>query len=69
MEVDEWCDNLRAVHSTNEKIWSPKGMGKPKVDIILAIHQLKKELPNVKDCKHMYAHQDNIRANKTTEAK
>ena len=68
-KVEQWCDKLRVVHSINEEIWSPKCMGKPEADIILAIHQLKKDLPNVKDCKHVYAHQDTSRAKKTTDAK
>ena len=55
-EVEQWYDDVRAVHSTNEEIWSPKGIGKPEADIILAIHRLKKELPNAKDYKHVYAH-------------
>ena len=68
-EVEQLCDNLRAAHSTNEKIWRLKVMDKTEADIILAIHQLKKELPNVKDCKYVYAHQDTRRSKKMTEAK
>ena len=44
-------------------------MGKPKADIILAIHQLKKDLPNVNGCKHIYAHQDTRKAKTPAEAK
>jgi hypothetical protein len=57
-EVEQGCNNLRTVHSTNEELRSSKGMGKPKADTILAIHHLKKDLPNVKDCRHVYADQD-----------
>ena len=44
-------------------------MGKQEADIILAIHQLKKDLPNVKECNRIYAHQDTRNAKKLTDAK
>ena len=44
-------------------------MGKPEADIILAIHWLKKDLPNVKECKHVYAHLNTTKAKKMTDAK
>ena len=44
-------------------------MDKPEADIILAIHWLKKDLPNVKECKHVYAHQDTKKAKKPMDAK
>ena len=44
-------------------------MGKPEAGIILAIHHLKKDLPTVKECKHVYAHQDTRNAKKLTETK
>ena len=37
-EVEQWCENLRMVHSTNEEMRSPKDMGKPNSDILLAMH-------------------------------
>ena len=64
IEVEQWCNNLRAVHSTNKELLNPKCMGKPEADIILAIHHLKRDLPNVKECKHLYAHQDTRNAKK-----
>ena len=68
-KVEQWCNNLRAVHSPNEEIWYIKGMGKQEADILLAIHQLREiKLANVKDCKHVYAHKDTRKATKTTEA-
>ena len=60
---------MRTVRITNKEIWSPKDMGKPEADILLAIHHLKKDLPNVKECRHVYAHQDTRNAKKQTEAK
>ena len=68
-EVEQWYDNLRAVHSTNEEIWSPKGMGKSEADRILAIHHLKKDLPNLKEYKHVYARQDTRNTEKPTDVK
>ena len=44
-------------------------MGKPEADIFLAIHQLKRDLPNMKECKHVYAHQHIINAKKPMDAK
>ena len=52
MEVEQWFNNLRAVHSTNEEIWGPRGMGKPEADIILAINHLEKDLSIMKEYKH-----------------
>ena len=67
--MKQWFGDLRAVHSTNKEIWSPKGMDKPEADIILAIHPLKKDLPNVKECKHVYVHQGTRNTKKPTDAK
>ena len=68
-KVEQWCDKLRAIRSTDVEIWSPKGISKPDADIILAIHHLKKDLPNVKECKHVYVHKDTRNVKKPTEAK
>ena len=68
-EVDQWCKNLLAAHSIDEDFLSPKGMGEPKADTILGVHQLKKDLPNVNECKHVYAHQDTQKAKTPAEAK
>ena len=44
-------------------------MGKPEADIILAIHQLKKDLSNMTECKHVDSNQDTRNTKKPTDAK
>ena len=57
-EVAQWCDNLSAVESSNNPIFSPRGMLLPDADVILAIHHLKSRLPFLVNCRHVYGHQD-----------
>ena len=58
VEIAQWGDNLRAVNSTKREPSSPKDMIRPKVCLVLAIHNKKRKMPNVKESKHVYAHQD-----------
>ena len=48
---------------------SPKGMSKPKVDIVLAIHHVKKDLPNVQAYRHVYTHHYTRKAKAPVETK
>jgi len=57
-EVAQWCDNLSAVESSNNPIFSPRGMLLPDTDVILAIHYLKFRLPFLVNCRHVYGHQE-----------
>ena len=45
-EVEQWCDNLRVVISTNRETLSLKGMDKLETVMIPVTHRLKKELSN-----------------------
>ena len=55
-DVEQQHDSLRTLNSANKEVSSPKGMGIPEADILLAIHHVKKDLPNVKEYRHRYTH-------------
>ena len=68
-EIAQWGDNERAVASTNNKVARPKDMIKPEADLIMAIHNLKKDMPKVLKCRHVYAHQDSRKSDRKRKAK
>ena len=44
-------------------------MYKPEADITLTIYCVRKDLPNVKECRHVYVHQDTRKAKTPAEIK
>ncbi|KAL7532592.1 hypothetical protein ACHAWF_004182 [Thalassiosira exigua] len=57
-EVFQWCDNERAVYSSNNLPHTPKEVMASDADVIMAIHDLKSRLPFPVSGKHVYDHQD-----------
>lgn len=43
-EIEQWCDNKRAIVAAAEPIRSPSGMVGADADIIMAIHHLQSKM-------------------------
>lgn len=55
-EIQHWCDNESAVNDSNRPLKMPAAMGKPDVDLILAIHHLREMMSTDTSvtCRHIY---------------